>query len=578
MPDKPKKKPKHTNLALPTDKKRTARKSPAAKPDRLGRKVGGPTAGHGDARAQHGVDAVGHTPVSDAQPGAAGRADSPAAQAAPPKAAAAVENEAAKAVADDAAPAHDRNTQAAAQGAQRPAGPPDNTILLPKKRPGISKAKRRKRRRRLGFLAFVLAVAMLVLFYFSGLYLNAAMGLGDLYDTARIALTPGDGFPMDFAMTGFWKADELGAGGFAALGSKDMAVFSGTGTELRRIQHGYANPGITASDTRVCVYSRGGRDYAVESRSGSIVRKTTEQDILFAEMSRGGWLALVTSSRYRANLAIYNPLYGAQPQLQWPIIDDKPVCAAFHQDNRTLALGCLTAENGALGSVIYVLRADSDKLSAAIPVPDARVLQLSYISANRLLAVFDTYAAVYDSRGAEQARFDYGGRTLRSADTNSGKTALVFGENNQETLELVLLSNQMVPLFSVQAAGNSVPHVLVATGGVYLETGYEVLAYTEKGAPGGTLAFEAKPYALVRAPEPVLLTATSALPLGSLLNKENISSASPGLPATSSSAAQDTGATEPPGGQSMPPGEQPPEPEPTSETLPEGTPAESSTE
>ena len=103
-------------------------------------------------------------------------------------------------------------------------------------------------------------------------------------------------------------------------------------------------------------------------------------------------------------------------------------------------------------------------------------------------------------------------------------------------LELVLLSNQMVPLFSVQALGSSAPHVLVAADGVFLETGYEVLAYTEKGAPGGTLAFEAKPHALVRAPEPVLLTATSALPLGSLLDKENIS---PAAPAAAAPGAQD---------------------------------------
>lgn len=268
MPDKPKKKPKHTKLALPTDKKRDAHKKPAAAPDRLGRKVNGSVAGREDSRPKQAAN-VAHGAVPGARAGVPppNGHDVPqtaeaaqGAKAGPAQGPPVGTGDSAETVAPAVAPANGETAQAAAPNGRKPAGLPDNTIVLPQKRPGISKAKRRKRRRRLGFLAFVLAVAMLMLFYFSGLYLNAAMGLGDLYDTARIALTPGDGFPMDFAMTGFWRAEELGAGGFAALGSKDMAVFSGTGAELRRIQHGYANPGITASDTRVCVYSRGGRD------------------------------------------------------------------------------------------------------------------------------------------------------------------------------------------------------------------------------------------------------------------------------------------------------------------------------
>ena len=55
------------------------------------------------------------------------------------------------------------------------------------------------------------------------------------------------------------------------------------------------------------------------------------------------------------------------------------------------------------------------------------ILKLKWISSSRVLAVFDTYAAIINvSDGTESARYDYGGATLQSVSISGRSTALLL--------------------------------------------------------------------------------------------------------------------------------------------------------
>lgn len=55
------------------------------------------------------------------------------------------------------------------------------------------------------------------------------------------------------------------------------------------------------------------------------------------------------------------------------------------------------------------------------------ILKLKWISSSRVLAVFDTYAAIINvSDGTESARYDYGGATLQSVSIGGRSTALLL--------------------------------------------------------------------------------------------------------------------------------------------------------
>lgn len=95
------------------------------------------------------------------------------------------------------------------------------------------------------------------------------------------------------------------------------------------------------------------------------------------------------------------------------------------------------------------------------------ILKLKWISSSRVLAVFDTYAAIINvSDGTESARYDYGGATLQSVSITGRSTALLLAVRGGDTL--VTLDDSLNQLASV-AAGQAKSVSSTATA-VYLLT------------------------------------------------------------------------------------------------------------
>ncbi|MDL2219491.1 DUF5711 family protein [Ruminococcaceae bacterium OttesenSCG-928-O06] len=512
MADKKGKKPKHTNLVVP---------------------------GSGTKKEDTEKDRMGRTLPADAPvPGAAGQAPPDAEAAATPgekpenkpkkkpKGKAAAKAQPVRGPAAPAGPGAEGTPPAAQDDVDD--GPP-KAVPLPKKRgkKPLSPVRRKRRRRRIQ--ALVLAVLVLLAFvaYSNGLHLTVATQIADGYDSLRIALRPGDGFPMDFSLPGFVKTQALGGGGFVAVGEKEATFISSSGAALRTLQHNYYAPGISTGKTRAVLYGIGGRQYTVEGRSNTLATGTTDQDILFCTMSSGGRLAVVTASRHRAVLQIYGTSYDAtDPLLRYDIVDDHlPVLAAFHSDNRNLVLGCVSASGGALGSTLYLLRTGRDAVVATIRAEDAVLLNAAYLDNNRILAVYDSYTALYNNRGEEVARYSYGGRSPLTSQFGGGMLTLVFGASSQESMQTVLLRESLETVFEVQCEAIGTPSVLPVKDGVFLLAGGEVYAYTLGGALADTLQPQQRPLALVNAGQPLLLVVGRALPLAELLQTQPASSA-----------------------------------------------------
>lgn len=495
MADKKRKKPRHTNLVLPGDKKNSKTKPE----DRL-RRVAPPAAGlHGGTNVQAPVD---EAPLK----GAAGQPEHgegvDAAQAAGPAA----------------------TPQAGAAG--RPQAEPTGKIVaMPKRKKRLSPVKRKRRMRRIRLLVLVFVLALVLLIYSTGTYLTVFTLVSDWADSIYIALQDSGGFPKDYALTGYMKAEAMGDKGAALIGERDLSILSSNGYE-RRFQHGFASPGLSAGDTRVVLYQRGGREFVVEGRRKTLGRRTVEQDIQFAEMSPAGWLAVATASRYQATLSVYSPGYDiGDPLMELTLVEEKPVLARFCGDNRNLLLGCYTAKDGSITSTIHLLRTDRDSIQATITAEDAQLLQAEYLNRTRILAVYDTHAALYNNHGEELARLDFGGRSLAACDIDAGYMALVFDGGAQEGFQVLLANAELKQQCEVAVPeGSGTPDVLAAENGFYLLAGQQVLAWDTAGNLADTLLLESHPAGLVRAGQPLLLTSEALLPLAGMLNPSAASS------------------------------------------------------
>ena len=366
--------------------------------------------------------------------------------------------------------------------------------------------KRRARRIRITVVCTVLLTGILV--YFTGLYGASLALLGDTVDSIRIALTPGPGFPVQASIPGYVESCPL-AGGFVAVGEQDLVIYSANGNKVRSLQHGFANPCITAGNTRVCIYDRASTQLRVENRSQTLYETKMDQAIFLCAMSPNGTLAVFTDG----GLKIYDPMFNNILEFK---TDDLPTAMAFSDDNRNFAVACPRAQNGALGSVIYLLNTDMEDYSQAVTVQvsDGLPLKVEYLDRQNVLVVYDHFAAVYSvSDGTQRARYDFGANQLQSATVSGKNTILLFGDGeHSELTKFVVLDMDMATIgqADVQVRANS---IFASRLGVYVLTNTEIYCYALDGSFERCLEPGSKPLAVIDADRLLILTQDQILDL-----------------------------------------------------------------
>lgn len=404
---------------------------------------------------------------------------------------------------------------------------PQNAIKLPDakntdkaanktKKKGLSPVRRKRRKRRVGFMVLVLLILGVIVFFSTGAYTTIAALAADMFEGIRIAARPGDGFPMPLAMTGFVNAESMGGNGFAVLGSSDFTMVSPSGSQLRSVHHGYLYPGMSAAKTRVVIYNRGGRELLVEGRSRNMATIPTEHEIIFATLSPDGWLLVASTGQYTANIDVYGPDYNtAEPLLHWTMndTDGMPHMAAFNSNNRNFALGCLNTSSGALSTTLYLLRTDQGEPIAQLNTEDAVLLDLAYIAGGRLIAIYNTHTALYSQDGTEIANYSYGGKMLLNSSTAANGTALLFGSDAGGTANAVLLNNSLETMFETTLTLDTSSCILAVENGLVVLTNQTVYAYSIENGFVGSIAYEPKAYKLVDGGQPLVVLAGSVQPI-----------------------------------------------------------------
>lgn len=374
----------------------------------------------------------------------------------------------------------------------------------------LQELRRRRALRRLRRLLLVLAAAGAVALYFTGAFSQAALAARETFDSVRIALSPGAGWPVKTGIPEVLQAEPL-SGGFVLLGQQDVGVWSAGGTELRTIQHGYARPAVSAGNTRFCLYGRSGYELRVEGRTDTLYKRTFEQPILLAEMSTGGSVAVVTQSeRFAAELTVWDA--SMEFRYGWNPTDTEgtPVRVAFARDNKRLAVACLVAQGGSLQTNLYFLDIRSDEITASASA-SGQILQLHWLSNDRLLAVYDRTAVVYDAAtGQQTAVFSFEGESLGAASVSGQNCALLFSPDASDSpARLVILDPGMQVLGEASVPAPAAGVVCTRTA-AYVLRQESVAAYTLAGELQWEMPTQTKPLAVLDAKQLVVVTGGQA--------------------------------------------------------------------
>lgn len=386
--------------------------------------------------------------------------------------------------------------------------------------PRIEQIRRRKHERRLRRAALALAVLVAVFLYLGGVFSASVNLFSDLLDSARIALTPGGGWPVGMGVEGLLYAEPL-SGGLVLCGKSELVLYSPTARQLRSVQHGYAEPALAVGNARVCVYNRSGKELRVESRSRTLTTKSTEYPILTVGMAPGGTMAVATrSERYLAELTVYDPNF--EEVYYAYLAEYYPLSIAIASDNKRMAVSCMKVENGVFGTQLqlYDMSKSAEEARVTVDVPDSVPLQLHYTSDGALVVIYDGFAAVYDpATGQQTARYDYGGSSLLTADFHGRNTLLVFGEAGRASAGSCVLLGETMQVLATVSPGIDVRDAALDAEHFYLLGAKTAVGYDLTGAEVCREALPAEGMRMVCGKAPLAVTAKEILQLIPLKNK-----------------------------------------------------------
>ena len=364
--------------------------------------------------------------------------------------------------------------------------------------------RRRARRRRIMLVVLLLAL-LLAAASVTGVLGASLSSLGDTLDSVALYFQRGGGWPAETGIQEPTRIEEL-AGGFVELDGEDVAIYSAYGTQVRTLQPGYTRPALAVGNTRFVLYDRSGTSLQVESRTRTLYTKTFTNAIMLCAMSQNGSLGVVTESdRYAAELQVFSPTMRSTYSWKMTQGQGTPLAMSFASDNRRFAVGTVAARNGQMACTVFMMDTAKSETGPAYTADEGSLLlQLHWLSSDRVLAVFDTYAAVLSaSDGTETARYDFGGVSLQGASVNRRTTALLLSTHSGN--ELLVLNGDLQVVG--QGDAGQAEGVACADTAVYLWGVNSVSCHELDGSERWTRELDSRPQAILVANQPLLFTA-----------------------------------------------------------------------
>lgn len=177
-----------------------------------------------------------------------------------------------------------------------------NIGVVPENDIKVVRGAKYKRKQKISFFVTVIALICVVCMFLSMLL------PGGLYENIvnYTSLIGGGSYPI--GISGSTVLNTVSCGSYYyVLTDTNLAAYSNSGKIVFDELHGFSNPIISVSDTRVLVYDQGGKTAYIYNLGGKIHTLTTEKEIITACISTNGTLAVAThSDSYTSVATVYD--------------------------------------------------------------------------------------------------------------------------------------------------------------------------------------------------------------------------------------------------------------------------------
>ncbi len=219
-------------------------------------------------------------------------------------------------------------------------------------------------------------------------------------------------------------------GSAAVLTDTNVQVFSPAGRPYGTVQNGFAEPVIKTSASRGVLYGKGAKGITLLSKGGKLAQTELDEIVVTAEVSANGRVAAATpSARHAASVRVFDD--GFNTLFTWYSAENHVLTLGLSDDGARLAVGTVTAQDGALLSIVKQFSVTQHKEQSETRLAQSLVLALKYVS-HGVQAIADDQTLLLDESGAVKQSYSYAGKPLSSYSSTGGSTALLLGDYKSE--------------------------------------------------------------------------------------------------------------------------------------------------
>lgn len=217
------------------------------------------------------------------------------------------------------------------------------------------------------------------------------------------------------------------SGGLAVASATGLSLYDKDGTETASIQAAMSVPVLKTGNTVALAYDAGGTVLeAASQKKGSVLHVASQRAILDADIAADDSICYLSSEPgYKSVLYVYN----SQQSLiyRWLSASQYFMRCAVASGSKYAAAAVLGQQDGMFESSVVLFRTDAEEIACTIPIGNAMIYDLHFVSDSKLCVLAEDALSFYDLDGNLLGSFSYGESYLKDYTTDgSGCLTLVM--------------------------------------------------------------------------------------------------------------------------------------------------------
>lgn len=212
--------------------------------------------------------------------------------------------------------------------------------------------------------------------------------------------------------------------GIARVTGDNLSIIDNMGTQFQSVLTGFTNPAMITTSKYVLTYDRGGNKLIITNSFSVLFEKAFEDNIVDVSMNDSGYFIVITESKaYKNKLMVFDSdfkeIYIINSMSRYIISAD------ISNDNKHLALSCLNVKDSNVIPQIMYYKINEEESLWTCDFEENVAVSVKAKDDGSVCAVFEWGICIFDSKGKEKYRYEFGNKILQCCYIDDGKYNVV---------------------------------------------------------------------------------------------------------------------------------------------------------